>query len=38
MLKSFTMWITTNYGKFLKDGNTRSPYLSHEKNCMQFKK
>ena len=25
------MWITTNYGKFLRDGRTRPPYLSPEK-------
>ena len=28
--KLLTMWITTNCGKFL-DGNSRPPYLSHEK-------
>ena len=27
MLKPLTMWITTNCGKFLRDGNTRPPYL-----------
>ena len=30
MLKPLTMWIMTNYGKFL-DGNTRPSYLSPEK-------
>ena len=30
MLKPFTMWITTNCGKFL-DRNTGAPYLSPEK-------
>ena len=27
MQKSLTVWITTNCGKFLRDGNTRPPYL-----------
>ena len=31
MLKPWTVWITTNCGKFLKDENTRPPYLSPEK-------
>ena len=26
-LKSFTVWITINCGKFLKDSNTRTPDL-----------
>ena len=26
-LKPLTLWITTNCGKFLRDGNTRAPYL-----------
>ena len=30
-----TIWITTNCGKFLRDGNARSPYQSSEK---EFKK
>ena len=30
--KALTVWITTNYGKFLRDGNTRSPYLPPEKS------
>ena len=29
--KPLTVWITTNCGKFFKDGNTASPYLSLEK-------
>ena len=31
MLKPLTEWITINYGKFLRDGSTRPPYLSPEK-------
>ena len=31
MLKPLTVWITTNYGKLLRDENTRPPYLSPEK-------
>ena len=31
MLKPLTVWITTNYGKFLRDGNIRPPYLTPEK-------
>ena len=31
MLKPLTVWITTNCGKFLKNGNTRPPYLSPAK-------
>ena len=31
-LKPLTVWITTNHGKFLRDGNTRPPYLSPEKS------
>ena len=30
-LKPLTIWITTNCGKFLRDGTTRPPYLSPEK-------
>ena len=30
-LKLLTLWITTNYGKFLRDESTRPPYLSPEK-------
>ena len=26
------VWIITNYGKFLRDGNTRLSYLPHEKS------
>ena len=34
-LKPLTVWITTNCGKFLRDGNTRLPYLPLEKPvCM----
>ena len=29
--KDLTVWITTNCGKFLKDGSTRTTYLSPEK-------
>ena len=29
--KPLTLWITTNYGKFLNDGSTRPPYLPPEK-------
>ena len=32
MLKPLTVWITTNCEKFLKDGNTRLPYLSLLRN------
>ena len=32
------MWITTNYGKLKRDGNTRPPNLSHEKPVLQVKK
>ena len=32
MPKPLTMWITTNYRKFLKDRNTRPPYLPPEKS------
>ena len=31
MPKPLTLWITTNCGKFLRDGNTRSPDLPLEK-------
>ena len=31
-LKPLTVWITTNCGKFLRDGNTRPHYLSPEKS------
>ena len=30
--KPLTMWITTNYGKFLRDGNTRPLDLPPEKS------
>ena len=30
--KPLTVWITTNCGKFLKNGNTRPPYLPPEKS------
>ena len=36
-LKRLTVWITANCGKFLRDGNTRPPYLLPE-ICMQVKK
>jgi len=32
MLKTLTVWITTNCEKFLKDGNTRPPYFSLLRN------
>ena len=32
MPKPLTVWITTNYGKFLKDRNTRPPDLPPEKS------
>ena len=32
MLKPLTVWITTNCGKFLTDGNTRPPDLPLEKS------
>ena len=31
MPKPLTMWIKTNYGKYVKDGTTRQPYLPPEK-------
>ena len=31
MLKSLTVWITTNCGKFLRDGTTRPPDLPPKK-------
>ena len=31
MLKPLTVWITINCGKFLRDGNTRPPFLPPEK-------
>ena len=31
MLKLLTVWITTNCGKFLRDGSIRPPYLPLEK-------
>jgi len=31
-LKSLTVWITTNCGKFLKDVNTKPPYLPPKKS------
>ena len=31
MLKPLTVWITTNCGKFLRDGSIRPPYLPLEK-------
>ena len=31
MPKPLTVWMTTNCGNFLKDANTRPPYLSPEK-------
>ena len=35
MPKPLTVWITTNYGKFLRDGNTRPPYLTPEKSVFR---
>ena len=32
MPKPLTVWITTNCGKFLTDGNARPPYESPEKS------
>ena len=32
MPKALTVWITTNCGKFFKNGNTRPPYLPPEKS------
>ena len=32
MPKPLTVWITTNCGKFFRDGNTRPPYLPPEKS------
>ena len=32
MPKPLTVWITTNCGKFLRDGNTRPPDLPLEKS------
>ena len=32
MPKPLTVWITTNCGKFLRDGTTRPPDLSPEKS------
>ena len=33
MPKPLTVWITTNCGKFLRDGNTRPPDLPLEKSA-----
>ena len=33
MLKPLTVWITSNCGKFLRDGNTKTPYLPPEKSA-----
>ena len=35
MPKPLTMWITTNCGKFLRDGNTKPPDLPPEKSGLQ---
>ena len=32
MLKPLTVWVTTNCGKFSRDGNTRPPYLPPDKS------
>ena len=32
MLNPLTVWVTTNCGKFLRDGNTRPPNLPPEKS------
>ena len=29
--KPLTVWVTTNCGKFLRDGKARSPYLTPER-------
>ena len=31
------VWVTTNYGKFFKRGNTRPPYLLPEKSVCRSK-
>ena len=36
-LKPLTVWITTNCGTFLKDGNTRPPYLPPAKPVCRSK-
>ena len=36
--KPLTLWITTNCGKFLKDGNTRPPYLPPEKSICRSRR
>ena len=36
--KPSTVWITINCGKFLRDGNTRPPYLVPEKSVCRSKK
>ena len=33
MPKPLTLWITTNYGKFLREGNARPPDLPPEKSA-----
>ena len=37
MPKPLTVWIKRNCGKFLKKGNTRSPYLPPEKSVCRSK-
>ena len=37
MLKTLTVWITTNW-KILRDGNTRPPYLPHEKSVCRSRR
>ena len=36
MPKPLTVWITTNCGKFLRDGNTRPPELPPEKSVCRL--
>ena len=38
MPKTLTVWITANYGKFLKSWEYRSPYLPPEKSVCRVKK
>ena len=37
MLKTFTVWTTTNCGKFLRNGSTRSTYLFPNKSVCRSK-
>ena len=38
MLKSWTAWITTNYGKFLKRWEYQTTWHASRETCMQVKK